>query len=127
MYRRPPRSTRTDTLFPYTTLFRSFGGVELGSVGMIARDHRARVARKLLGVLAHKGRRGREDEAVAADRRRGLERVELRGGGIPDGQAAIEQFVRLEVRAARDRMSIVILGKAEIGRASGRERVSQYG
>src|SRR3546814_14051152 len=23
MYRRPPRSTRTDTLFPYTTLFRS--------------------------------------------------------------------------------------------------------
>src|SRR3546814_1854623 len=29
MIRRPPRSTRTDTLFPYTTLFRSrdFGGV----------------------------------------------------------------------------------------------------
>src|SRR3546814_9049592 len=25
MYRRPPRSTRTDTLFPYTTLFRSHG------------------------------------------------------------------------------------------------------
>src|SRR3546814_19934767 len=25
MIRRPPRSTRTDTLFPYTTLFRSFG------------------------------------------------------------------------------------------------------
>src|SRR3546814_3345086 len=24
MLRRPPRSTRTDTLFPYTTLFRSF-------------------------------------------------------------------------------------------------------
>src|SRR3546814_1310876 len=28
MIRRPPRSTRTDTLFPYTTLFRS--GVSLG-------------------------------------------------------------------------------------------------
>src|SRR3546814_7819341 len=28
MTRRPPRSTRTDTLFPYTTLFRSaFGGM----------------------------------------------------------------------------------------------------
>src|SRR3546814_6012435 len=27
MIRRPPRSTRTDTLFPYTTLFRSRGGV----------------------------------------------------------------------------------------------------
>src|SRR3546814_12273469 len=25
MIRRPPRSTRTDTLFPYTTLFRSIG------------------------------------------------------------------------------------------------------
>src|SRR3546814_10423466 len=25
MIRRPPKSTRTDTLFPYTTLFRSFG------------------------------------------------------------------------------------------------------
>src|SRR3546814_17738992 len=24
MMRRPPKSTRTDTLFPYTTLFRSF-------------------------------------------------------------------------------------------------------
>src|SRR3546814_15403650 len=26
MIRRPPRSTRTDTLFPYTTLFRSNSG-----------------------------------------------------------------------------------------------------
>src|SRR3546814_10017330 len=30
MIRRPPRSTRTDTLFPYTTLFRSGG---LGTMG----------------------------------------------------------------------------------------------
>src|SRR3546814_16352665 len=28
MIRRPPRSTRTDTLFPYTTLFRSEGVVD---------------------------------------------------------------------------------------------------
>src|SRR3546814_13680905 len=27
MIRRPPRSTRTDTLFPYTTLFRSVGAL----------------------------------------------------------------------------------------------------
>src|SRR3546814_15018276 len=27
MIRRPPRSTRTDTLFPYTTLFRSGAGM----------------------------------------------------------------------------------------------------
>src|SRR3546814_3014809 len=30
MIRRPPRSTRTDTLFPYTTLFRSDPQVALG-------------------------------------------------------------------------------------------------
>src|SRR3546814_3464346 len=29
MLRRPPRSTRTDTLFPYTTLFRSNGEWEI--------------------------------------------------------------------------------------------------
>src|SRR3546814_7872366 len=28
MIRRPPRSTRTDTLFPYTTLFRSLGHLD---------------------------------------------------------------------------------------------------
>src|SRR3546814_8798550 len=33
MIRRPPRSTRTDTLFPYTTLFRSVEGVESGYIG----------------------------------------------------------------------------------------------
>src|SRR3546814_9800336 len=30
MIRRPPRSTRTDTLFPYTTLFRSTSEGDLG-------------------------------------------------------------------------------------------------
>src|SRR3546814_12075214 len=30
MIRRPPRSTRTDTLFPYTTLFRSPAPLEAG-------------------------------------------------------------------------------------------------
>src|SRR3546814_4978904 len=34
MIRRPPRSTRTDTLFPYTTLFRS----ELGAFGHAGRS-----------------------------------------------------------------------------------------
>src|SRR3546814_9017119 len=33
MIRRPPRSTRTDTLFPYTTLFRS-GEVAQGAVDL---------------------------------------------------------------------------------------------
>src|SRR3546814_8203195 len=33
MIRRPPRSTRTDTLFPYTTLFRSFWMWVMGFLG----------------------------------------------------------------------------------------------
>src|SRR3546814_45879 len=33
MIRRPPRSTRTDTLFPYTTLFRSARSVAYGVAG----------------------------------------------------------------------------------------------
>src|SRR3546814_6853512 len=37
MIRRPPRSTRTDTLFPYTTLFRSALGRNTARVGA---DHR---------------------------------------------------------------------------------------
>src|SRR3546814_14205367 len=45
MIRRPPRSTRTDTLFPYTTLFRSWtitNGFfhETDAAGAIATDHR---------------------------------------------------------------------------------------
>src|SRR3546814_3212854 len=34
MIRRPPRSTRTDTLFPYTTLFRSVGAGRM--LGLLA-------------------------------------------------------------------------------------------
>src|SRR3546814_7664768 len=34
MIRRPPRSTRTDTLFPYTTLFRSIAIVDSGFLGL---------------------------------------------------------------------------------------------
>src|SRR3546814_15618572 len=33
MIRRPPRSTRTDTLFPYTTLFRSLARDEIDVAG----------------------------------------------------------------------------------------------
>src|SRR3546814_18895198 len=44
MSRRPPRSTRTDTLFPYTTLFRSFeivGRPFAASHQRKATDHRS--------------------------------------------------------------------------------------
>src|SRR3546814_3055796 len=54
MIRRPPRSTRTDTLFPYTTRFRSCGAGRTGA---------ARRLRALLGL--HRpvtGTRGRRSE-----------------------------------------------------------------
>src|SRR3546814_9959037 len=45
MIRPPPRATRTDTLFPYTTLFRSHGG---GGRGDVPPHHSAaRPARRL--------------------------------------------------------------------------------
>src|SRR3546814_5093162 len=37
MIRRPPRSTRTDTLFPYTTLFRSARGAAIAGVSRAAK------------------------------------------------------------------------------------------
>src|SRR3546814_19474433 len=87
MIRRPPRSTRTDTLFPYTTLFRS------GVLGVVPDDenrhvggHR-RVTEGVHDALSHLGVGDRPD--VGVDVRE--ERVE------------------------------------EIGRASCRERVCQYG
>src|SRR3546814_1865587 len=44
MIRRPPRSTRTDTLFPYTTLFRSPRQVELAAaLCALQRPHEIRM------------------------------------------------------------------------------------
>src|SRR3546814_2820019 len=53
MIRRPPRSTRTDTLFPYTTLFRSAGNFFLVSslvCGSLRRTNTVR-SQGLAGVL----------------------------------------------------------------------------
>src|SRR3546814_17029405 len=57
MIRRPPRSTRTDTLFPYTTLFRSHARLIDG-----ARPEGPRAARPPLS-----GHRMREVMVVGAD------------------------------------------------------------
>src|SRR3546814_1750530 len=69
MTRRPPRSTRTDTLFPYTTLFRSRGARRGGRLGAArqrrrlarARDHAvpqtdAEAARRVLALAARADR-----------------------------------------------------------------------
>src|SRR3546814_8152781 len=45
MIRRPPRSTRTDTLFPYTTLFRSGRGAEEDEAGAYRRHDGLRAGR----------------------------------------------------------------------------------
>src|SRR3546814_12339789 len=58
MIRRPPRSTRTDTLFPYTTLFRSYWGYEYPDNGvseivsnmLSAEEAKKRGEPELLGV-----------------------------------------------------------------------------
>src|SRR3546814_6381176 len=49
MIRRPPRSTRTDTLFPYTTLFRSAAHLHAQAERLVRRQCR------LLLLLQHGG------------------------------------------------------------------------
>src|SRR3546814_5561277 len=53
MARRPPRSTRTDTLFPYTTLFRSVDERRGAPGGRVADDGVPRDARARHGVARH--------------------------------------------------------------------------
>src|SRR3546814_19419281 len=90
MIRRPPRSTRTDTLFPYTTLFRSLSwtvernrpGVVLDSHGIVGatvrvaeRWDRKTVAAELarrrpdMIVLAYGTNEGFDDALTAGDRK----------------------------------------------------------
>src|SRR3546814_9424403 len=54
MIRRPPRSTRTDTLFPYTTLFRSAPGGRRSS-RPDRRDRRVDAAPRPAAVHARTG------------------------------------------------------------------------
>src|SRR3546814_14010311 len=53
MIRRPPRSTRTDTLFPYTTLFRSL--LEAMEASIVFEDPRLLALSKPSGVASHGG------------------------------------------------------------------------
>src|SRR3546814_2517257 len=63
MMRRPPRSTRTDTLFPYTTLCRSRLGVSKDELGVLKVEQRQAER----GSLAHIGR-GQLDGALDVHR-----------------------------------------------------------
>src|SRR3546814_1510995 len=72
MIRRPPRSTRTDTLFPYTTLFRSAPlrrrrGSRIRCHGTVhARDGRARCRNSR--SLDHAGRKLTQPETITPQR-----------------------------------------------------------
>src|SRR3546814_6627095 len=76
MIRRPPRSTRTDTLFPYTTLFRSIvGDVIIGKEGGAdALDGAHRVEERVRVEIMLRRTVGFEEVAVAAE---GLVEVDL--------------------------------------------------
>src|SRR3546814_15913556 len=99
MIRRPPRSTRTDTLFPYTTLFRSVGGVTAGA------DARG------FGRARHPRRIDHMPVAIQIDFGHGVEILRR------DAKRIDARHARGDVRGA---------GEAN-GRAAWRERVGQGG
>src|SRR3546814_11168273 len=107
MIRRPPSSTRTDTLFPYTTLFRSDGVILFESVseGFGALQDALRAdSLQVIGGSAF-GDRLENDRAFAQKLLAGL--------GFPAGH-----INELNDAGEADRF--------KIGIASGRERVCKY-
>src|SRR3546814_5553119 len=82
MIRRPPRSTRTDTLFPYTTLFRSYHEGRGAGCADDARREAAAVAQRCAGdpatrhpalqlvdrIAARRARHTADDQLPRADR-----------------------------------------------------------
>src|SRR3546814_11928684 len=103
MLRRPPRSKRTYTLFPYTTLFRSFAGLKDRLTPLpAARFDSANGVRRLEELF----------EVKALDAFGAFGRAELAAAG------ALVDYVALTQKGRMPRL--------QIGRASCRERVCQY-
>src|SRR3546814_14921341 len=93
MIRRPPRSTRTDTLVPYTTLFRSHPALDTEDVRR--RDD--------LGALLHHGD-GKPLDAARA----GLQGFgDLRGQLVPLGHVAGRRYRLPRPARRRDRHRLV--------------------
>src|SRR3546814_17095577 len=105
MIRRPPRSTRTDTLFPYPTLFRS----RLGFMSFFT---------KAVALAAH--------DIPAVNAR--IDGDEIVYHNYLDVSVAVSAPNGLVVPVVRnaDGLNFADIEKAKIGRASGRERVCQY-
>src|SRR3546814_11566676 len=96
MIRRPPRSTRTDTLFPYTTLFRS------GDQRVLAlawRNHRCRGEGD---VHLRRSRRGFADPAAGVHGRH-RPRLCQRGLAAMVAAEACRMGAALPLRAAANR------------------------
>src|SRR3546814_14395001 len=111
MQRRPPRSTRPDTLFPYTTLFRS----DLDLWGKNRASLRAAVSERAASEADAATARITLAAAVSTTYVDFAQLLERRR------DAADAARVRRETRDL-----VVRRFNAEIGRASCRERVCQY-
>src|SRR3546814_11156558 len=129
MIRRPPRSTLTDTLFPYTTLFRSGDHRLAEQPRRLALDVEIflLLEAEQLGVEARPGSHLAAPDVVREmieqfepDIVLGL-RLAPAGDFLPIGIKIGTRLHQLEVRAAD------ALERAQIGRATCRERVWQYG
>src|SRR3546814_18412843 len=94
MIRRPPRSTRTDTILPYTTLFLSF---------LAPGEHAA----SLYPVLDHPERFGHVDLVFAEVWRRGIQALAQLGFGHRRSQVAPCAHGRIISRALDDPCAIV--------------------
>src|SRR3546814_13583701 len=82
MLRRPTRSTRTDTLLPYTTLFRSDGSLRLALSEAAVRDRIDRAVEQSLEII-----RQRVDEVGVAEptiQRVGSDRILVQLPGLAD-------------------------------------------
>src|SRR3546814_15641600 len=112
MIRRPPRSTRTDTLFPYTTLFRSYK-VELERLAKATPEQVKAAANKWLSRPAF---------SLTYTPGERTEGGENRGGAVVAAKGApAVQPDRYWNPALGD------VGPDKLGRASGTESVCQYG
>src|SRR3546814_7243761 len=101
MIRRPPRSTRTDTLFPYTTLFRSARHSRRGRQNLGDRD----------GAEHQEGAEDAEHEAKVADAVDD-ERLDRRGIGAGLFIPETDEEVRRETDAfpAEEHLDEVVRG-----------------
>src|SRR3546814_473456 len=101
MIRRPPRSTRTHTLFPYTTLFRSEAAEIMAQAQRSALEiDIGQVAARVIGVAPAR-QRGIEGQAALAGRHAIVDAFELLhaqivggAGGDAVGQEAADRLAR---------------------------------